>query len=73
MLTNHNTKYVYEKKLKIEVEKEREREKILVEIIFNSILALSEVMKKKKRKKRSAIWIKNWLEKKRKREHTTSY
>lgn len=32
MFTNHNTKYVYEKKLKIEVERERERDKILGEI-----------------------------------------
>ena len=28
MFTNHNTKYVYEKKLKIEVEREGERENI---------------------------------------------
>lgn len=32
MFTNHNTKYVYEKKLKIKVERERERDKILGEI-----------------------------------------
>ena len=32
MFTNHNTKYVYEKKLKIKVERERERDKTLGEI-----------------------------------------
>ena len=72
MFTNHNTKYAYEKKLKIEVEREGEREKILVEIIFNSMLALSEVMKKKRRKK-CDMDKKLARKKERKREHTTSY
>ena len=40
---------------------EVEREKVSPEIILNSTLVLSEVMKKNKRKKRRAIWIKDWL------------
>ena len=43
------------------MEVEREREKVSPEIILNSTLVLSEVMKKNKRKKRRAIWIKDWL------------
>ena len=43
------------------MEVEREREKVSPEIILNSTLVLSEVMKKNKRKKRRAIWTKDWL------------
>lgn len=39
----------------------QERGKILLEIITNSTLVLIEIMKKKKRKKSSAVWVKDWL------------
>ena len=45
------------RKLKMEVAKE----KILLEIILNSTLVLTEIMNKKKRKKRRAVWVKDWL------------
>ena len=45
------------RKLKMEVGKE----KILLEIILNSTLVLTEIMNKKKRKKRRAVWVKDWL------------
>ena len=38
-----------------------EREEILLEIIWNSTFVISEIMKNKKRKKKRAIWIKDWL------------
>lgn len=44
-------------KLKMEIE----RKKLLLEIILNSIFAFTETMNKKKRKKRRAIWVKDWL------------
>ena len=44
------------RKLKMEVK----REKILLEIILNSTLVLTEIMKKKSEKKR-VIWVKDWL------------
>ena len=40
---------------------EVEREEILLEIIWNSTFVISEIMKNKKRKKKRAIWIKDWL------------
>ena len=40
---------------------EAEREKVSLEKTLNSTLVLSEVMKNNKRKKRRAIWIKDWL------------
>ena len=47
--------------MELEREREREREKILQSIILNSTSVLPEAMKKKNRKKRRAIWIKDWL------------
>ena len=44
-------------KLKMEIE----RKKLLLEIILNSIFTFTETMNKKKRKKRRAIWVKDWL------------
>ena len=44
-------------KLKMEIE----RKKLLLETILTSIFAFTETMNKKKRKKRRAIWVKNWL------------
>ena len=38
-----------------------EKDKILLELILNSTLVLTEIMKKKKRTKRKAIWVKEWL------------
>ena len=45
--------------LEREREIEREREEILQSIILNSTSVLPEAMKKKNRKKRRAIWIKD--------------
>ena len=47
--------------IKRKLEMEVEREKILLETRLTSTLVLSEIVKKKKRKKRWAIWIKDWL------------
>lgn len=44
-------------KLKMEIE----RKKLLLETILTSIFAFTETMNKKKRKKRRAIWVKDWL------------
>ena len=44
-------------KLKMEIE----RKKLLLEIILNSIFTFTETMNKKKRKKRRAIWVKDWV------------
>ena len=38
---------------------EVEREKMLLDIIWNSALVLSEIVKIKKRKKKRAIWVKD--------------
>ena len=45
------------RKLKMEVE----REKILLEIVLNSTLVLTEIMKKKNSKMNRVIWVKDWL------------
>ena len=52
MFTSHSTKYIYEKKV--------ERENITGNNIEQH-LNFSVIMKNKKRKKRRAIWIKDWL------------
>lgn len=55
----YHKRYLSEKKLKMKVEKEE----ILLQIILklNSTLVFTKIMKKEKRKKRRAIWIKDWL------------
>ena len=57
---NLDTFYAVKIYLRKESWKWRKREKISLEIILNSILVLSEIMKKK-RKKRRTIWTKDWL------------
>ena len=47
-------------KLKMKRERQTEREKILLEIISNSTLVLTKIMKKKKREKsRVMMWVKD--------------
>ena len=46
MFTNHNIKYIYEKKAE---NGSREKDKIFPEIILNSTLVLSAIMKKNRK------------------------